>query len=136
MNELLKDRYSEKFSFMLRLKSFSYAWCGIKSMLHTEHNSRIHFAFTVAALAMGFIFKLSMMEFSVLTVVIAMVWIAELFNTCIEKLIDFVSTEKHPQIKLVKDMAAAAVMLSSISALAVGAIIFIPKIFHYVSFSL
>jgi diacylglycerol kinase len=105
-------------------------------MFYTEHNSRIHFVFTISALAMGFIFKLSFVEFSVLIVVISMVWIAELFNTCIEKLIDFVSTEKHPQIKLIKDMGAAAVMLSSISALAVGAIIFIPKIFNYVSFSL
>jgi diacylglycerol kinase len=136
MNDLLKERYSEKFSFRLRLKSVTYAWCGIKSMLHTEHNSRIHFVFTISALAMGFIFKLSLLEFSALIVVITMVWISELFNTCIEKLIDFVSTEKHPQIKLIKDMGAAAVMLSSISALAVGAIIFIPKIFNHVSFSL
>jgi len=76
------------------------------------------------------------MEFLMLIAVIAMVWIAELFNTCIEKLIDFVSTEKHPQIKLIKDMAAAAVMIASVAALLVGAIIFIPKIFNYVSFSL
>ena|SRR5215204_138598 len=136
MNELIKNSYSEKFSFMLRLKSFSYAWSGIKSMLRTEHNSRIHFAFTICVLVMSFIFKLSTMEFLMLIAVIAMVWIAELFNTCIEKLIDFVSTEKHPQIKLIKDMAAAAVMIASVAALLVGAIIFIPKIFNYVSFSL
>jgi len=42
---------------------------------------------------------------------------------------DFISKEKHPQIKLVKDLAAAAVLITAISAVIVGAIIFIPKIF-------
>ena len=58
-----------------------------------------------------------------------MVWTAEIFNTAIEKTMDFISREKHPQIKLVKDLAAAAVLITAVSAIIVGAIIFIPKLF-------
>ena len=59
----------------------------------------------------------------------AMVWMAELFNTAIEKTMDFISKEAHPQIKLVKDLAAAAVLIAAIAAVLVGALIFIPKLF-------
>ena len=57
----------------------------------------------------------------------AVVWMAELFNSAIEKAMDFISTEKHPQIKLVKDLAAAAVLITALAAVIVGGIIFIPK---------
>jgi diacylglycerol kinase len=57
-----------------------------------------------------------------------MVWVAEIFNTAIEKTMDFISRERHPQIKLIKDLAAAAVLVTAFSALITGAIIFIPKL--------
>jgi diacylglycerol kinase len=136
MNELTNNISPGKFSFMVRLKSFSYAWSGIKTMLITEHNSRIHLAFTISVLALGFLFHLSRLEFLLLFIVVSIVWIAELFNTCIEKVLDFLTLQKHPEIKRIKDMAAGAVMLASLSAFVVGAIIFIPKILNYVTLSL
>ena len=136
MNDLTKNISPGKFSFMLRLKSFTYAWSGIKTMLATEHNSRIHLAFTISVFVLGFIFHVSGLEFSLLFIVVSMVWIAELFNTCIEKFIDFLTLQKHPEIKRIKDMAAGAVMLASVSAFVVGAIIFIPKILNYVTVSI
>ena len=105
-------------------------------MLITEHNSRIHLAFTIGVLVLGFLFHLSKLEFLLLFIVVSIVWIAEIFNTCIEKILDFLTLQKHPEIKRIKDMAAGAVMLASVCAFVVGAIIFIPKIFNYVIGSL
>jgi diacylglycerol kinase len=136
MNELINDTVRKSFSMAHRLKSFSYAWAGIKALLRTEHNARIHLAFTVCAIILSMLFKLTMPEITLLIIVVAMVWIAELFNTCFEKLMDFLSAEIHPQVKLIKDMAAAAVLVASFAAFTVGAIIFIPKIFNHVPFSI
>lgn len=118
-----------KFSWKERGNSFTYAWDGIKAVLQTEHNTWIHLTLTVVALALGFILNISAGEFMGLIIVMTMVWTAEIFNTAIEKTMDFISKEKHPQIKLVKDLAAAAVLITAISAIVVGAIIFIPKLF-------
>lgn len=120
---------TKKFSFTDRLKSFTYAWGGIRAVLKTEHNTWIHLVLTAFAIAAGFLFKIERMEWIALCIVVAFVWMAELFNTCLEKVMDFLSEERHPQIKLIKDMAAAAVLIASLAAVIVGCIIFIPKIF-------
>src|SRR5215203_1943693 len=117
------------FSLVNRFKSFNYAWSGIKELLRTEHNTRVHLFLTISAVALGFIFKVSIGEWIGLIICMTMVWTAEIFNTCIEKLLDFISTDRHPRIKNIKDMAAAAVLVASWSAMIVGGIIFIRKIF-------
>ncbi len=119
----------KKFSFGDRLKSFVYAWDGIKAVLKTEHNTWIHLFLTTMAIVAGFFLKIERLEWMALLIVISFVWMAELFNTCLEKVMDFLSLEKHPQIKLIKDMAAAAVLIASLAAIAVGCLIFIPKFF-------
>jgi len=59
---------------------------------------------------------------------VGLVWLAELFNTAIEKLCDVVSKEYHPAIKFIKDVSAAAVLVSAITAFVTGAIVFLPKL--------
>jgi diacylglycerol kinase len=117
-----------KFSWKERGNSFTYAWDGIKAVMRTEHNTWIHLGLTVAAIALGFVLHISKGEFIALILVMTMVWVAEIFNTAIEKTMDFISRERHPQIKLIKDLAAAAVLVTAFSALITGAIIFIPKL--------
>ena len=117
----------KKFLITDRLQSFSYAWSGIRSALQTEHNTWIHLALTIAAIVMGLIFKISRIEWMALVIAFGLVWLAELFNTAIEKTVDFISVEKHPQIKTIKDIAAAAVLVAAIAAMAIGCLIFIPK---------
>ena len=119
----------KKFSWKERGNSFIYAWAGIRALFRTEHNSWIHFALTLLAVGTGFILKISSGEFIAIILSMTMVWMAELFNTAIEKTMDFISKEAHPQIKLVKDLAAAAVLITAIAAVLVGALIFIPKLF-------
>jgi diacylglycerol kinase len=116
------------FSLQSRLKSFEYAWQGVRAVLKTEHNTWIHLALTVSAVICGFLLEVSKLEWVSLIIVIAMVWIAELINTAIEKTIDFISLERNPLLKKIKDMAAAAVLIAAVAALLVGCVIFIPKL--------
>ncbi len=122
----------KKFSWQERRKSFGYAWDGLKALLRTEHNSRIHLVLTLTAVAAALLLRISRMEMIILIMVMATVWVAEIFNTALEKAMDFMSKERHPQIKLVKDLAAAAVLITAITAVIVGCLIFIPKMLQYV----
>lgn len=119
----------KKFSISDRLQSFVYAWDGIKKVFKTEHNTWIHLLSTIVAVVLGFRCEISKMEWCILIGAMAAVWTSELFNTAIEKTIDFVSIEQHPQIKLIKDVAAAAVLISAVAAFLIGCIIFFPKLF-------
>lgn len=122
----------KKFSWRERSHSFGYAWQGLKALFRTEHNAWIHAAITMAVVVAAIILKVSRAEALVLVLTIAFVFVTEILNTAIEKAMDFISTEKHPQIGLVKDFAAAAVLISAIAAVIIGAIIFLPKLLPYV----
>ena len=117
-----------KFSFHSRLKSISFAFSGIREMLIREHNSRIHLAATAGVIVAGLVFRVSTTEAAVLAVVTGAVWITELFNTCVERIMDFIHPEEHPSIKFIKDLAAGAVLAAALSAVVVGFLIFIPKL--------
>jgi len=61
---------------------------------------------------------------------IGLVWIAEMFNTCIEKLIDFLAPGYHQQLKFIKDVAAGAVLVAALIAFVIGLIVFIPHLLY------
>ena len=119
---------TEKFSLRKRSQSFGYAFAGVVKFFRTEHNAWLHLAGTIGAIVLGIVYRVTAVETAFLVFAIGFVWVAELFNTCIEKIMDFISTEKHPKIKLIKDMAAGAVLLAAMTALIIGIAIFIPKI--------
>jgi diacylglycerol kinase len=70
-------------------------------------------------------------EWLTVIIVTAMVWAAEIFNTVVEKIMDHITPEQHPGVKVIKDLSAAAVLVTAIAALIAGLIIFIPKIIFY-----
>jgi len=113
---------------MANIKSFGYALNGLCFFLKNEANAIIHLLGAIAALALCFILHCSVVETVLIIGAAGFVWVAELFNTAIEESMDLISLEKNPQIKIVKDIAAAAVLVAAIIALITGAIIFIPKI--------
>ncbi len=121
---------SKPFSFSERFLSFKFAFAGLRTLFKEEHNARIHVLAAVIAIALGFAMKISSNEWILLIGAISLVFICELINTSLEALADFVSPEKHPQIKKVKDLAAASVLISTLSALIVGIILFLPKIIN------
>ncbi len=112
-----------KFSIRNRLKSFRYAVNGLKLLVLREHNARIHVLATVIAILGGFFLKVGSMEWIVILIVIAIVFIAELFNTALEHLCDFVKPEYNQVIKEVKDLAAGAVLVSAMLAVTIGIIL-------------
>ncbi|HMU45453.1 MAG TPA: diacylglycerol kinase family protein [Chitinophagaceae bacterium] len=111
-----------------RLRSFSYAFNGIQDLFSSEQNMFVHLLATVVVIMLGFVFHISPIEWTVLILATGFVWVAEILNTAIEKIMDFISGEKKPQIKFIKDISAAAVLVSAVTALAAGCLIFIPKL--------
>ena len=118
----------EKFSIAKRLKSFTYAFNGLKVLFQEEHNSRIHLFATVCVIVMGALFKISVLEWVAVAFAVGLVFSGEIFNSAIEDLSDVVCPERDDRIKKVKDLAAAAVLVNAITAAAIGLLVFIPKI--------
>lgn len=123
----------QRFSINKRLKSFGYAFNGLKILVKEEHNSRIHIVAAICVLIAGFIFKLSALEWIAIVFAIGLVIALEIFNSAIENISDFVSPDRHDTIKKIKDLSAAGVLIGALTALIIGLIVFVPKIFHILS---
>lgn len=109
-----------------RLKSFVYAWKGIKSFLRTEHNAWIHCMAIAMVTVAGCFFGITRTEWLVIILCFAIVLAAEAFNTAIERLVNLVSPNYHPLAGDVKDVAAGAVLICAIATAVIGLLIFIP----------
>lgn len=118
------------FSFKARLKSFSYAYSGIKKAIQTEHNLRIHLVLAGFAVFLGFFLKITFFEWSVILICIGAVIASEIFNSAIENMVNLISPEIQPLAGRAKDMAAGAVLVFSAMAFLVGILIFAPKLYH------
>ncbi len=124
---------NEKFSIHKRIKSFGYAFAGIKVMLREEHNARIHVVAAVVAVALGLLFGITPGEWTAVVIVIAMVFAAEAVNSAIERTADFVKAERDDRKRDIKDLAAGAVLLCAIGAAVVGIIIFLPYLISFIN---
>lgn len=122
---------SEKqvFSVVKRAKSFTYAINGIRLFLKTTHNSWIQIFLAIVAIILGVHFHIETTEWLFIILSIGFVLAAEAFNTAFEFDMDLTSPRLHPYAKYTKDVAAGAVLIASITALCIGLIIFLPKIF-------
>ena len=116
------------FSWKETLHAFGYALQGIRKFMMNERNARLHLLATILVVLSSLFFRVTRWEAVALTVVVGFVWVAEIFNTCIEKTMDFISMEKRKEIKYIKDLAAGAVLIASLAAFIIGLLIFIPKI--------
>jgi diacylglycerol kinase (ATP) len=119
----------EDFSIRARIRSFRYAFEGIAAFFRSEHNAWLHFLATIAVITLATLVGVTKTEMLALVFAIGFVWVAEMFNTCIEKVMDFISVQQHKDIKLIKDLASGAVLVAALTALVVGAVVFIPKLF-------
>ena len=114
--------------FRRLIKSFGYAGNGIRLMIKQEQNAKIHLIAMFLVVVMGLFFHISLSEWLSIVLVSGGVFTAEAFNTSIEALSDTIAREYNKNIKQVKDFAAGAVLVASITAIIVGLIIFLPKI--------
>jgi diacylglycerol kinase len=121
-----------KFSLKSRFGSFRFALNGLLSLLKHEHNSRIHLLAAIVVIVMGIIMKLDHYEWSLLVIVIGIVFLTELLNSSFESLADLVDPEWNEMIMRAKDYSAAAVLIAATVALVVGGLIFIPKLLNLI----
>lgn len=125
----------KKFSLFKRIKSFRFAFNGLKILIKEEHNSRMHLFASVVILIAGIAFKLSPFEWIAIVFAIGFVLAFEIMNSAIENIADFISPEKHEKIKMIKDLAAAGVLVSAFTSIIIGFIVFLPKILELLLFS-
>ena len=129
-------RYIDLRSLMIRKflnqrkSSFGFAFQGIREALRSETNLKIHLIATCVTILLGFVLRLETPDWLWIGLAITLVWITELLNTAAEALCDLIHPEKHPVIKRVKDICAAAVLISAFFALVVGALILLPKLMN------
>jgi len=116
---------------MKRLLSFRYAMNGISAFFRQGPNAKIQLLAGITAIIAGLILNISPMEWIAVIFCCALVLSLEMINTAIEKTCDLISTEYHPLIKTIKDVAAGAVLLSAVASLIIGVIIFLPKILSH-----
>lgn len=110
------------------IKSFSDAIKGVIFIIRTQRNFRIQLLCFTVAIATAFILKLNFSEIAIIVFAGGLVLVGEMINTGLEKLVDIISPEYHPLARVIKDISAGVVLVSSILAVIIGIIIFLPAI--------
>lgn len=110
------------------MKKFIDAFRGIGFVFKDGLSLKTQIIFTLLSVFLGVYLKINTTEWCFVVVVIGSVLAGEVFNSTIEWLCNFVEPNHHKEIGKIKDAAAGAVLVLSIAALIVGALIFIPKI--------
>jgi diacylglycerol kinase (ATP) len=118
-------------TFSGRLRSLRCALHGIRIMVISQHNARIHAAATVAIVCAGLMLRLSPLEWCWIVLAIMAVWMAEAVNTAFEFLTDVASPTFHPVAGKAKDVAAGAVLLSAIGSIIIGLLVLGPHIVQW-----
>lgn len=112
--------------------SFKYAWAGIKYAFKNERNLKIHLFTAGLVLVLSAIFQVTRVESYILILTMALVIFAEMVNTAIETTVDLVCQEFHPLAEIAKNVAAGAVLVTSIAAMAIGLLIFYKYFFQLI----
>jgi undecaprenol kinase/diacylglycerol kinase (ATP) len=112
------------------INTFTNAFNGLKYFFRTERNGKIQAAVSIVTVIAGLCLHLSAFEWIITFLCISMVLVLEMLNSGLEHLCNLVHGEYHPLIKIIKDVAAGAVLFASIISLIIGLIIFLPKIFY------
>ena len=110
-------------------ESVKIAMQGIFYLFLFHRNMRIIFILGALTFLAGIYFQLKGIELVALCVTITLVFMAEIFNTAIEMMMNMLSARYRLRIKLVKDIAAAVVLLASLNAVAVGYALFFRRMF-------
>lgn len=112
---------------------FRDALNGILAAYRSERNLRIHITIAILTITLGFFMCLSLIEWCLIALCIALVVTAELINTAIEVWVDLVSPDQNPLAGKAKDVAAGAVLVAVAFSAFIGGIIFIPKLWLFFS---
>jgi diacylglycerol kinase len=123
---------SNKSFALTRIQAIKVALEGIKHVMTTQPNARIHAGFTLAVFFVAGLLKLPRLEWVILLLTVGLVWAAEVFNTAIEIAVDVVSPNYDPKAKIIKDISAGAVLISVLVSILVGLFIFGPYLWNWI----
>jgi diacylglycerol kinase (ATP) len=111
------------------IESFNAAIEGFFYVIKTERNMRIHFLLAILILLLGIFLNFTPTEIMILALTVSLVLAAEMINTVVELIVDIiVKMEFHPIARIIKDVAAGAVLLAAINAVIVGYLLFAGKV--------
>ena len=110
------------------IKSFSYAFQGLFAFFRLERYAWYHLSIAMIVIVLAIWLPLSKIEWFVLLIVTGWVFFAEILNTSIEKLVDCIYPDFHQHAKIIKDMAAAGVLIAVFVSVIAGIMIFLPKL--------
>ncbi|WP_322820453.1 diacylglycerol kinase family protein [Chloroflexus sp.] len=110
------------------IAAFRYAFAGIGHLVRTQRNVQIHLLIGAIAVALGVTLRIAHWEWVVLTLTIGLVLAAEGFNTAIEATVDLATRDRHPLVRIAKDVAAGSVLICALTAIVVGVLIFGPRL--------
>lgn len=113
-----------------RARSFKYAFAGWVYVLRTQQNTWIHAFISIIVVAAGFWLKISRYDWIAILIAMTMVWVAEFLNTAMEAIVDLAVEEQHPLAKAGKDVGAAAVLITALTAVLIGTLILGPPIWQ------
>lgn len=125
--------------FNRSLKSFLFAWQGLKYAFVTQVNFKIQLIIGCLAAILAFFLEFNRIEWIILIFTVSLVLITELINTAVEIIVDYLFPGYHETAGKIKDISAAAVLVSAIAAIIAGLMLFLPKIidlrgFHWFQF--
>ncbi len=114
--------------FKNRIRSVGFALKGALLLLRTEASIKVQFFIGIVMTAAGFFFEISLTEWCIQILTIAVIMGTEGLNTAVEKVSDYIQPEFDTKIGFIKDISAGAVMIVSIAATIIGLVIYVPKI--------
>ena len=126
------DRH-KKNSLHYQIRTFRYAFKGLIWFLSSETKAWIHCLCAVTALLLGWVLNISRFEWMMIVLAIGFVFVVEILNTGIELIVDRMEKEQNETAGIIKDLAAGAVLFAALTALVIGALIFLPRLFGLVS---
>ena len=117
--------------FRSRARSFRYAFAGWWHVIRTQRNAWIHAVVSVSVVVVSFWLRISMQDWAVILLAIALVWIAEFLNTALEAVVDLASNQEHHALaKVGKDVGAAAVLIAAAASVLIGLLILGPPLWE------
>ncbi|GAA4447796.1 diacylglycerol kinase family protein [Nibrella saemangeumensis] len=106
--------------------SYKYSVRGVWLAFYYEHNMRYHLAAAIGVVLVNYLLKISRTEWVITLILIGLAWMAEVFNTALEKLADRVNQHPDPLIGQAKDLASGAVFIICLFAVICALIIYLP----------
>ena len=115
-------------NFVKLVRSFGHAFRGVKELLKTEQNAKLHFSITLLVFVISVAFHINHLEAAILFVAVILGFALEIINTAVEKMLDLLHPDSHETVKRVKDALAGSVLIAATIATVVAILIFYPYV--------